>query len=43
MREKRNKAAGRERSSGTGRKEAAEKRTGGSRMTRPEKILWCWA
>ena len=38
MREKRNKAAGRERSSGTGRKEAAEKRTGGSRMTRPEKM-----
>ena len=32
MREKRNKAAERERSSGTGRKEAAEKRTGGSRM-----------
>ncbi len=38
MREKRNKAAGRERSSGTGRKEAAEKRTGGRRMTRPEKM-----
>ena len=38
MREKRNKAAERERSSGTGRKEAAEKRTGGSRMTRSEKM-----